>query len=225
MQLELVAPDRAAQVGFERMARARLRLHLDVEQAAAIAPFRLGAVEREIGILQQLVRVVAVLRGERHADAGADGELVARKLVGLAHGGEQAIREGQRRFALVVAGALQDRELVAAEPRHQIGLARAADEPLRGLLQQCVADRMAERVVHRLELIEVEDEHVEPLAVPVQARERLLDRLEEQHAVGEAGQRVMMRHVIDLRLGLLALRDVDDDAENVFRLAVRIRAR
>ena len=92
------------------------------------------------------------------------------RVAALAHRGEQAVRENERGFALVVAGALQDREFVAAEPRHQVGLARAGGEPLRRLLQQRVADRVAERVVHRLELVEVEYQHVETLAVPAQPR-------------------------------------------------------
>ena len=42
---------------------------------------------------------------------------------------------------------LQDRELVAAEPRDRVDLAHAAAQPLRHVTQQLVAGRVAERVV------------------------------------------------------------------------------
>jgi hypothetical protein len=83
----------------------------------------LARVERQIGVLEQLVGVAAVLRGERHADAGATSACCPQ--AGRARTcAQQAIREGQCGFALAVAGPLQDREFVPAEPRHQIGLAR-----------------------------------------------------------------------------------------------------
>ena len=57
-----------------------------------------------------------------------------------------------------IAG-LNDGELVAAEPRHEIGLARAAGEAGGHRFQKLVADHVAERVVDALEFVDVDIEH------------------------------------------------------------------
>ena len=66
----------------------------------------------------------------------------------------------------------------AAEPGDGAPRADAAPEPARHLLQQHVADRVAERIVDALEMIEVEVEHREG-AVLADATERARERLEE----------------------------------------------
>ena len=111
-------------------------------------------------------------------------------------------------FRLVEAG-LQDRELVAAEAGDGIGVAHAGEEALGHRLEEAVADRMAERVVDALEVVEVEAEHGERLAAR-HPDERLLHLLAEEHAVREAGERVVARHVLDAGLGADRLGDVLD---------------
>ena len=49
-----------------------------------------------------------------------------------------------------------DGELVAAQPRHCVGGAHAGEQPLRHCAQQRIAGRVAERIVHLLEAVEVE---------------------------------------------------------------------
>ena len=57
-----------------------------------------------------------------------------------------------------------DGEFVAAEAGDGVGLARAAAQAVGDQLEQFVADRMAERIVDALELIEIEAQHREALA-------------------------------------------------------------
>ena len=66
---------------------------------------------------------------------------------------------------------------------------------------------MAERVVHGLELIEIEVMNRDHL-VRLDAAERLFEPLVQQDAIGEIGQRVVVRHVFDLDLGPPLLGDV-----------------
>ena len=61
---------------------------------------------------------------------------------------------------------------------------------------------MAEAVVDELELVEVEQHHGQPGVVPARSRERLREAIEEQRAVGQAGERVVQRLVADDLLGL-----------------------
>ena len=74
-------------------------------------------------------------------------------------------------------------------------------------LQQVVADRMTERVVDVLEVVEIEAQHGD-LLVALHAAQSLLQLLPEQHAVRQVGQRIVPRHVRDLRLGLPPFGDV-----------------
>ena len=75
MQLELAASERLAQVLLQGLARLQLDVHLGLEEAEGAAAGLLGAVKRDVGVLQQALLVVAVAWGERDADAGADEEI------------------------------------------------------------------------------------------------------------------------------------------------------
>ena len=110
--------------------------------------------------------------------------------------------------ALGVAGARdvgeQDAEAVALHARDEVGGSHRALEPRGDLLEDGVALRAAERVVHVAEAVEVDDEEHGLLGLVVLGRaERAADRLEEQRAVGEPGERVVEREVLHLG-GLLA---------------------
>ncbi len=66
---------------------------------------------------------------------------------------------------------------------------------------------MPERIVDGLELVEVEmmDGHQFPRLNPAQ---RLFESVVQQHPVRQIGQRIVVRHVLDLDLGLALLGDV-----------------
>ena len=66
---------------------------------------------------------------------------------------------------------------------------------------------MAERIVDGLEVVEVEQVRGHDLAA-LDAPQRVLEPLVEQHAVGQAGQRIVQRHVGDLGLRAALLGDV-----------------
>ena len=76
--------------------------------------------------------------------------------------------------------------------------------------QQPVADRMAERVVDLLELVEIDEQHGAAVERARRAQ-RVLELVVEEGAVRQAGHGVEARHVVDLGLGGLALGDVLDD--------------
>ena len=115
---------------------------------------------------------------------------------------------------------LQDDELVAAEPRHDVGLAHDLAQPLGDRAQQLVAAGVAQRVVDLLELVEVDEVYGERTAAP-QGGERRVHLVAEEGAVGQVGQHVVARQMVDLGLGGLALGDVLEQHD---RAAVRHRA-
>jgi len=143
MNLEFLAPQRGAKIEFEHTSGLDARVHARLEEAIGAAAVGLGAVEREIGILEQCVRIAAIVRGERDANTDADHELVAGDVIGLRDRFDQPACKRRRRRGVAAAAKLHDREFVAAEPRHRIVLGCAFGKPVRDFLQQCVSDGMA----------------------------------------------------------------------------------
>ena len=67
---------------------------------------------------------------------------------------------------------------------------------------------MAKGIVHRLELVEVEMMNRDHLLAMNSATQSLFEPLVQQYAIGKISQRVVMRHIFDLDLGLALLGDV-----------------
>ena len=111
-------------------------------------------------------------------------------------------------FVGVVVVVEDDRELVAAEPGRDVGVAKRGLDALAHLHQQPVADQVATAVIDRLELVEIEIEHDERRAVAFEPRDRLLEVLGELGAVEQAGQGVVVGEIVDAPFGVLFGGDV-----------------
>ena len=110
---------------------------------------------------------------------------------------------------LPAVGALdQDRELVTAQARHRVGAPGTRQEPLGGGDQQPVALGVAQAVVHRLEVVEIEEQHRHGVAAPLRQRQRVTHPVPEQCPVGEPGERVVERLMGELLLQPLPLAHV-----------------
>jgi len=116
-QLELVALDRAREVGLHREPRLQLVAHLAVVKHAAGAAGGLGVVEREVGIADQLVGRGAIGGEDRKAGADADAQMAfaERERLGrerLHHPPPQLLEPRAR-----LRAADRQGELVARKPR------------------------------------------------------------------------------------------------------------
>ena len=109
-------------------------------------------------------------------------------------------------FALVVLD--QYHELVTALPCDEIRAAEAALQPPRDVPQHHVTGAVAERVVHELEAVEVDEHHRETPAVPAHPLQRADQRQLKRNPVGQPGESVVLRQETDALLGSLALGDV-----------------
>ncbi len=89
----------------------------------------------------------------------------------------------------------EDHELVAARPADEIDSANAGLEAPRDLAQHFVAGTVSERVVDRLEAVEVEEQDREAPAVGLRSRDRIRQPLFEREAVRQAGQPVVVRRL------------------------------
>ena len=99
-----------------------------------------------------------MLRVAGDADARADVEDERVDLAWALERYEQPLGASQR-FGLVAHAVHDRRELVTAESGQQPARTERLREPGRDPLQHAVAELMAERVVDRLEVIEVDDHH------------------------------------------------------------------
>jgi hypothetical protein len=111
----------------------------------------------------------------------------------LLHRGRDAPAEAER-DALVDVLA-DDHELVAAEPRDGVGGAHGGGEPARERDEHRVAGGVAVEVVDALEVVDVDVEHRGVGARPLGVRERVLEPVAAERAVGEPRERVVQRLV------------------------------
>ena len=96
------------------------------------------------------------------------------------------------------------------------------DKPTGDLDEQLVADDVAETVVDELEAVEVEEEHGDAAVGAIGTGQRVRQTVDEQQAVGEAGEVVVERLVRERVLGALAVGDVAHLHEVVAGLVDRV---
>ena len=96
-------------------------------------------------------------------------------------------------------------ELVSAKAPERIGGPHDAVEPRGNRAQEFIADTMTERVVNRLEVVEVDEQRRDRRLAATRAREHLLDAIQDQCAVGEPGQRIVCRQERELLIRAVAL--------------------
>ena len=124
-------------------------------------------------------------------------------------GGQRGLRDGHRVVDAVPA-VDQDDELVAAHPGDQVAVVgHARGQPPADHHQQPVTEVVAEAVVDRLEAVQVEEAHPDPLP-GAGGVEHPAQRLEEQRPVGQPGQRVVQRLEAQPLLEFVPLGDVLD---------------
>ena len=204
MQEELVALQGLLQARLQRQTLERLSLHFLGVEVKIVLPFFLGGVHGNIGVPHQTLFVLRVGRKQADADAGCHPAL-------LPHDDD---RPHQNREQLTCnEGDLLGRtdllrqhdELIAAQTRHRVARAHALLDALSHLLEQRVACFVPERVVDDLETVEVDEQHGKLAAVTPRRLEGHIQHLAERHAVGQAGQAIVIGQVFDAQRREMAL--------------------
>ena len=195
---EPIVLDGVEQVAFEELAVGQVGVHGRVVDAGAVAALVLGAVERHVGVAQNVGGVAGAAVDRRNADRGADDDVVAADHVGRADGGDDAAGDRLERIGIGLAMG-DDGEFVAAEARHQILAAHDAAQPLGDVEDELVADVMAERVVDVLEVIEIDVEHRGSRAAGAHVVDHGFEPLAEIDAVGQAAYRIVQSEMAQLR--------------------------
>jgi hypothetical protein len=198
---------RLVQTVLQQQVFVRLLIHLVVEEAPGIAAGILGVVHGDVGLLQQAVEIVAILG--KHGDADAAGRIqhVAVDFCRFAHVGEDLFGDPLDRFRVRDVVQQQD-ELVAPLTTDRVGLAHAVGQTRNHLQQQLVACGVSQRVVHPLELVQIEEQQGDPGPRALRHGQRMHEAVAQQNAVGQAGQCIVVGQKLDALLRVPALGDI-----------------
>ncbi len=212
--------DRRAQVRQHREAGRVVAVVLGGVDRGRVAG-ALGDVHRDVGAAEQQAGVRAVLRVRGDADARAHLQALLLQHERLLEQPEAFPR--QRLRGRQARAGQEQGELIAAEPGHRVGRADLLAQAQPHLPQQVVPDVVPERVVHRLERVQVDEQERERIAAARREQQRLLQPVAQERPVGQLGDRVEQRAPLQLLAAPDLLADLVRD-EQPERRAVRQRA-
>ena len=198
---ELIRLDRLMQFYLERGAGVDGFLQGGREEAHGVAARRLRLVQGDIGLLQDGFGGLLMVSEEADSDAGARMAFAAIQQIGMADDGEYSFRDAPGLCRGILRNLIQifehDRELIRSQPRHGVGFVDTAGDAPRNLLQQKIARAMAKGVVHRLEVIQINVEQSLLAVADCVGGHGLLQAVQQQAPVGQAGQGIMEREIFD----------------------------
>ena len=201
VQHELVVGDAPFQICFQLLALDERLVHRRHEYLVGVLAAGLGHVHGDVGVAEQILdrRVVV---GDRHSCAGAGHHLAVVDHHRRPHRAGDPLHDAAG-VDLVDVAPEQHRELVTAEPGGEVVGPQARLDALRDGHEQQVTGGVALAVVDGLEVVDVDEQHRRPGVVSgLHFAQRALDGLNEEAAVGEAGERVVERLVAQPRLEL-----------------------
>ncbi len=202
MQHKLALLERMVQRLLDGLPRHRADIHFRSEHLVVVAPAFLGMIHRGVGVPDHRFNVLAVVGVEADADAQGDVEPMATDEMGLGHGLDQLFG-GEDSVLRIFDFGQQHHEFVAPLAADGIREADARLQALGDRLQQLVADRMPERIVDVLEVVEVQIHQGDLLAMTLRQRDRLRQTVVQQRTVRQTGEKVVLGHIGHLRGGLL----------------------
>ena len=190
-----------AQVFFQGHSLHHHRLHAGVEKACGVFARAFGLVHGQVGVFHQVFCTGFLFTEQGHADAARVVDVVACQRVGVAQYGEHFLCHRLHmagRFLLDGAQVFQhDHKLIAAQPGHGVALAHGVLQPPGDLLQQHVAAMVAQCVVDKFEVVQVDEDHRTVVACACAAAQSLLQPVEQQAAVGQTGEAIVKRQLPD----------------------------
>jgi hypothetical protein len=200
IELGLVVEDQAlllegrAQAILDRHALLDGRVHVVGKELESAAAAVLGVEQRGIRLLDEFLGIPRVAGEGRDPDAAAQRRRLAAKLDRLAERGQQLARHG-RGIQLVREVRQQHRELVAAQSCGGVRFAQTGGQAPRNAPQQPITDGATERIVDRLEPVDVQGQDGVFVAPAASGRDRLAQAIQEERAVGETGEWIVGREV------------------------------
>ena len=157
----MVGGDRGAQLELDQTANLDLGVHLLLERPPGPAPVRFRRIERDIRFGEQGVGAQSIVRRRGAPDACADDDLAPVDDHGAVDLVDDALGEV---MGLQLTGVVmvKDDKFVAAPARDQVARPDDGAQPVCDLDQELVAGSVSETIVDLLEVVEVEEHHVDP---------------------------------------------------------------
>ena len=154
MQCQLAQHQSTAQGVLNLQHPERPGLHVRREEPVGVTPGLFGTEHRRIGALRQGLEVSPILGVHRNTEGRSHHQLVVLQLADTAHLRLQLI--GHMGCLLRIGEGQHDHELIPALPRHRVFIAHHRLQPVCDLDQQAVPYLVTERVVHILDVIQVQ---------------------------------------------------------------------
>ena len=151
--------DRLAQIDFQHAARLDVRVHGRLEEAPGAAAGRFGGIHRQIGVLQDLIEVGAVLRAPARCRCWrrwSPGDRDIRRARG-SHRRPASTRSVTSSGSLTAVWTMANSSPPSRATKSALPMQRPRRRGHR--FQQFVADHVAERIVDALEFVDVDVEH------------------------------------------------------------------
>ena len=215
VQRQFASPKRLAQAVFDAHVLGQPGRHVTGEKLEVVATAFLGAVHRDIGVFQQFIRRHRIGGEEGDPHAGAAGDVITAHLVGHGQRIDQ-LRGNPDHLFRPLRIHQHDGEFIAAQARHRIGFTHAILQPARHFDQQIVADGMAQGVVDRFEVIQIDEHQRHHRLFAPGLDHRLAQAVLKQHAVRQPGERVEIRQVGESLAGIDQFGNIGGDADEQF---------
>ncbi len=168
--------------------------HFRFKHGQRPTPAILAHVQRQVRRLQQVGRGVAVHGVDRRAGGGLRIAAVAGVFERLAQQAQRLYYPGHH--VLIRFSLQQHGEFVAAQPAEDGVVAKYLSQAAGEGGEQNIARIMADRVVHFLEMIDVQ-QHQRERSAERRARDGRIHLVGEKRTVGKAGQRIVSRRPAD----------------------------
>ena len=185
-QVEFAPLERVLHLGGEVAAAFDLFVHQRLVHAHLAATAILGAVQGQVGVLQQRIRIGAVGRRDRYAERCTDVEHATVMRHGLLDQREDLLADRDR--VLPPLDRRHHGELVSAKPRDDTLLAKRMVQAAGDPGEQRVAGEMPERVVDLLEAIEIDPMDRQSILVVMQRLHPRFELFSKCGAIGHPRQ-------------------------------------
>ncbi len=164
MQHELVSSQRVAQISFQQQSRRQAHTHVAAEELVAIPAMLLGFVHGSVGLTQQAFRVLPAAGIGASPDAHVDIKSFVVDDVWGRDRPQDFSRGNGCVFRILHLGE-QYHELVSAHAAYGVRTPDTGNQAPSHRAQQLVSHRMAQRIVDSLELIQIDKQHRELIAL------------------------------------------------------------
>jgi hypothetical protein len=178
------------QIGHERLSFLNLVAHPGIVGCANGSPYRLRLVEGDISVALQATAVRGVIWEDSRSDGAGCNQGSVPVGYGLAHLSDNPLRYPRDvawRFYLA-----NHCELIAAQPRHNVGSADNTPKARGDCLQENIAGVVAKRVIDLLESVEIDEQEREAPLGGLRPRDCFIERAREAHAARQPGELIAL---------------------------------